>query len=182
MEALNKLARYLQNLNQKQFQRHILLFLGSVALVAASVTYFIYQKKYDLAMHIKQLQTLTERSFKMIANNRKMIKDEVRFKEILDKNKDFTMKGFFEQFYREQNITPETGWDARAETVNERFDEITLPASFKGQTTEKLVKILDTLDKKEIVYIKELKIRNEGGQKIGFDIMLATKKYKSMLD
>jgi len=111
-----------------------------------------------------------------------MTKEEQRLKDILDKNKDFTMPGFFEQFCREQNIVPEQGWNPLSEPVNDKFDEIILKATFKGLSTEKLVKIIEALDKKEIVYIKQLEIHNEGENKINVDLTLATKKYKTLLE
>ena len=42
---------------------------------------------------------------------------EDRFKHMLEKNPDFTLSGFFEQFYRDMNIIPETGWAARSEQI-----------------------------------------------------------------
>jgi hypothetical protein len=182
MEAINKIAARIQGLELKEFKKYLLFFLGCMIFVFGSITYYIYQEKNNLINRIKQLQTLTEKSYRIIADNRRMAKEELRLKEALDRNKDFTLRGFFEQFCREQNIIAESGWDARSEAVNEKFDEITLPATFKGLTTDKLVSILEILDKNELVYIKELLIRNEGEKKIGFDIKLATKKYKSFVD
>src|SRR5438045_4889665 len=119
---------------------------------------YINKKNDELIARIKQLRSLAEKSSRIIQNNRDMTKEELRWREKLEKDKNFTMQSFFEQFCREQNITPEQGWNARAEPVSEKFDEITLPATFKGQTTESLVGILAALEKKEIVYIKELTV------------------------
>jgi hypothetical protein len=182
MDVLNKIATYIQNLDRKQFQRLLLISLLATAMIIGMLTYFVQQQKSDLIAYITQLHTLTDKSFKIIAENKKMAKEEQRLKEILDKNKDFSMKGFFEQFCREQNIVPEQGWDARTESVNEKFDEMVLPATFKGLNTEKLTKIIEALDKKEIVYIKALTIRNDEEKKINAEITLATKKYKTLLE
>jgi len=180
MEALNKLAAYIQNASPKQFKQYLLMFLIGATCVAGLITYFIYQEKSELVRYTRQLHKLAEKSLTIIADNKKMVIEEQRLKELLDKNKDFTMKGFFEQFCREQNIIPEQGWDARVEQVNDKFDEIVLEATFKEQTTEKLTSLLEALEKKEIVYIKDLTLRNENNKKIGFDIALATKKTKSL--
>ncbi len=179
MEFLAKIAAYIQNLEHKQFKNYLLMSLLGVACAAGGIVYYIQLKNIELINKFKQVQSLTEKAYKIIADNRAMVKDEKRFKEQLDNNKDFTIQSFFEQFCREQSLTPEPNWNPRSEEVNEKFDEITLPATFKGLTSDKLVQVLDALDKKEIVYIKELTLRKEEASKITCDIIIATKKYKS---
>ena len=182
MEALKKLATYIQTLDTKQSQRLVLATLAAITICICGLTYFIQEKKDELITKIKQLNTLAEKAAKIIIDNKKMTDEEFRLKDILDKNKDFTIKSFFEQFCRDFGVVPEPGWDTRTETVNEKFDEIMLPATFKGQTTEQLVKFLETLDKKEMVYLKELSIKKEAQGKITFDVTLAAKRYKSLLE
>lgn len=182
MEALNKFAAHIQNLEHKEFKKCLIIFLCSATSFFGIMTYYIYQKKADIITHTKQMQIQAEKARKIIADNRRMAKEELRLKEMLERNKEFTMRVFFEQFCREQNIVAEPGWDARSEEINEKFDEETLSATFKGITTEKLVFLLEALDKNELVYAKELLIRSEGEKKIGFEIKLATKKYKSFVE
>lgn len=182
MEALNKIAAYVQGLDPRNFQKYLAITLASVALACGLLIFYLNSKNSELITRIKQLRTLSEKSFRIIQENREMVKEELRWKEKLDKEQNFTMQGFFEQFCKEQSITPEQGWNVRTESVSEKFDEISLPATFKDQTTEQLVKILAALEKKEIVYIKELVIRAQSPGKISFDITLATKKYKSLTE
>ena len=179
MDVFKKIVDYLQAMDQKQFRRLMLFFFACVVCIVGLVTYYIQRQKTDLINHIKQLHKLAEKSITIIQDHRKMALEEQRLKAILDKNKDFTMKVFFEQFCREQNLIPEAGWDARTEPVNERFDEVILPATFKNLNTEKLVKILEELDKKELVYIKTMSIRSEEKKQLTANITLATKKYKA---
>lgn len=182
IEALRKIAGTIQDLDARQLQKYIIISLAGAALCSCFALYYIHQKNEELITQIKQMRTLSGKLMNIFENNRNMIKEELRIKELLDKNRDFTMKGFFEQFCREQNLIPEQGWDTRTEQVSEKFDEVTLPATFKQQTTESIVKVLDALEKKDIVYIKELDVRNDGPGKIAVTITLATKKYKTLFD
>jgi len=182
MEALKKFAAYIQNLDTKQSQKFILITLSAVTICVCGLTYFIQEKKDELITKITQLNKLAEKAARIIVDNKKMTEKEFHLKDILDKNKDFTIKGFFEQFTRDLGITAESGWETRSETINEKFDEVTLPAVFKGQTSESLVKFLETLDKNEMVYLKELSIKKEAQGKITFDVVLATKQYKPLLE
>jgi hypothetical protein len=182
MELLNRLVAQIQVMDHKQLQKYLFVALGVIVCCVVGLIYYLHQYNNDLLIRIKQLRTLSEKAAKIIEENKRMVKEEQRLKELLEANKEFKMQGFFEQFCRDQSITPEVGWDTRSEQVSEKFDEITLPATFKGQTTESLVIILDALEKKEIVYIKDLTIRTESPGKISFDIILATKKYKAFAE
>jgi hypothetical protein len=182
MEALQNLARYLQTLNHQQFKRFVMLSLGSMVGITILFVYFIYNKESELVDSINQLQTLSKKSVALIQEHRRMIQEEQYQREILDKNRDFTIKGFFEQFCKENDLIPEPGWDTRIEAINDQFEAILLAALFKNQTMEKLIKILIGLDQKEIVYIKDLVIHKQDVGKISFDLTIATRKYKGLSD
>jgi hypothetical protein len=119
----------------------------------------------------------------MFAEYERLQQKEDQLQNLLKQYKEFNMNTFFEQFYKEQNMTPEANWGTVPVPIegNENFDEVILNATFKNQTTEKLTKMLDALDKKENVYIKDLVIRNTFNKKIDFDISLASMRYKRTL-
>jgi hypothetical protein len=178
MEAINKFANYLQTLPRKKFQQYLLISLGCVAACASLLIYAIHEKKASLIQYTINLGKLSEKSAHIISENRKMTLEEQHIREVIDKNKGFSIKSFFEQFCREQNINAESGWEAHVEPINERFDEVILSATFKDQTTKNLIKILSALALKDIVTIKELRIRTQQNKRITVDIMLASKKLK----
>jgi hypothetical protein len=179
MEAINKFANYLQSLPRKKFQQYLLMSLGCIAASAGLLIYAIHEKKASLIQYTIDLGKLSAKSAHIIGENRKMTIEEQRIREIIDKNKGFAIKSFFEQFCREKNINPEPGWgDTHVEPINERFDEVILSATFKDLTTKNLIKILSALAPKDIVTIQELRIRTQQDKKITVDITLASKKLK----
>jgi hypothetical protein len=178
MEALIKYVDYLQNLPHKKFKQYLLIALCSVIACAGMVIYWIHHKKAELIMHMLTSRKLAEKSIAIIADNRKMIIEEQRIRDILEKNKNFSMKSFFEQFCHKNNINPELGWEAHIEPINDRFDETVLTATFKDQTSKDLVNILAALEQQDIVSIKELRIHNQGNRKITIDITLSSKRFK----
>ncbi len=178
MEFLSKVATFLQDLTKKQFQQYLALFIGGTCLVLGGISYWVYQQSDTLIVEIKKIETLSNKAIKILAEYERLQQDARRVQDLFDQNKDFTIQSFFETFCKEQGITPERGWSARTEETNERFDETVLAAIFKGLATEKIVKILVALDKNNIVYIKELSLKNEGNKKITLEITIATKKIK----
>ena len=183
MKILNNFANYIQGLNKKEFDKYLTLFLLAIAALSAILTYSFYKNNSNKVTQIKSLEQLTNKSAKIISDNTKMQQEEERLQLILQQKKDFSIKTFFEQFCSTQNITAEPGWDAITQPLegSDKFDEVILSTVIKNQTTHGMVKILDSLDKEEIIYIKELTIRNEDNKKITFDITIATKKYKRSL-
>jgi hypothetical protein len=114
----------------------------------------------------------------VLEDNQKMELEEKRVQAILDSDKDFNIKSYFEGFCQSQGL-PNQGWgDTRINELNDKFDEVSLTASFNGLSTEKLVRILEEFYKKEIIYIKSLNVKQEPDKKISFNITIATKSPK----
>ncbi len=183
MEALNRIVGYIEALDRHNFRLHVCAFFAGIILVASMLLYYIHSSKHDLISQLQILNKLAVKSCHIIDSNRRLAKDEQRLKNLLEQKRGFSIQAFFEQFCRDQNITAETGWAARpAEHVSDIFDEIILTARFKDLTSNKLVKILDALNKEEIVYLKELQIKTGTSKKIAVSVTMATKCYKSSLE
>lgn len=178
MELLNKTTAFIQNLNQALFQRYLIILLASVGVLALGITYYTYTSSAELVDQIKRIGTLSTKSAEIIAQEASLQQEQKRLLEIFDKEKDFNIKIYFEQFCKEQVITPELGWGDSIIEINDKISEIILRATFKGQNTEKLVRVLDALNKKEIIYVKEVTVRNEPSNRISFDLKFATIRYK----
>ena len=183
MEFIIKLGNYLQSLSKKQIQQYFLAFFAGTLFVTLGSIYYIHSKSIDLLNEIKRLDVLANKSISILEDNQRMDSEEQRIQSLLDQNKDFNINSYFESFCQAQNL-PSQGWgDSKTEEINDKFDEISLRATFKNQTTEKLVKILDELYKNDIIYIKNLSIKQESDKqspekKISFDITIATKAMK----
>lgn len=182
MKVLTNFAIYIQNLNKKNFEKYLLVFLAFMILLSGISIYFIYNKSTSLVKDIKHLEKISNDIIQIINENEKFNKKEGELKQLLDKNTDFNIRAFFEQFTKEQNITPESNWANTAFTLpvegNDKFDEVGLTATFKNQTTESLIKIIENLNKNQMVYIKDLIIKNQENKKIEVTMTLAAKKYR----
>ncbi len=178
-EKLQNISEQIQRLPKKDLEKYIIIILATTSVVLGGIIYYIYNTSMHLTDQIKRTSTLASKSVNILKKYEALQEEENRLQDLLAKHKDFNVKIYFEQFCKEQNITPEPGWNTTVDTINEKFEEVTLPASFKGQTTEKLVTILEKLNKNELLYIKYLAVRAEKNtKKITFDITLATKRIK----
>lgn len=182
MEVLLKFVAFIQQMQKKEFERYLGITLIGVTLITGMILYTVYSKSEELIVKMKKIDELAQKTSTILATYEKMKTEEDQYQSIIEKNKDFTLNGAFEQFCREQNLNPEPGYLAHTDSINEKFDEQSLPVTFKGLTTEKLVTLLDALDKKELMYVKELKIKNTGSKQISCEITIATNKYKASFE
>lgn len=179
MEFLNKIIIQLNQLTTKEQERFIVITLASVALLMGGLVYFIYQKSTDLVTSIKKVETLANKATQLLQDCEKLQKEENRIEDMLEKQRDFNINSYFEQFCKRQSLNPTSEWSTSTIQINQKFDEITLQATFKDLTTEKLVKILEEIDKQEIIYIKSLLVKTEKEKKrVTVDITIATKRSK----
>ena len=182
MEALNKIVAYIETLDRHQFRLHVLGFFAGIMVFAGMFLYYIAESKNDLIQRLQALNKLAIKGCQIIDTNRRLVKDEQHLKQVLEQKRGFSIQAFFEQVCRDQNLTAEPGWATRPEHVSDIFDEIILTANFKNLTSDKVVKLLDTLNKEEIVYLKELQLKNTSNKTIAISITIATKCYKSSLE
>jgi len=178
MDFIIKLATYLNNLPKKQFQKLLLIVIGSAFMVIIGMIYFIHSKSMEHLDQIKKFESLSNKAILILEDSQKMEDEALRIQAILDQNKEFNIKSYFEIFCQQNSLIPNQGWDTQTDELNERFDEILLSSSFKGLTTEKIVKIVDDFYKKEIIYIKSMNIKQESEKKVSFEITIATKAIK----
>ena len=176
-EQINNLALHIQKLSKKDLDHYIIGAVASVGIILLAMVYYIHTTSSELVARIEQVKALAQKSSVLVQKYEKIQEEEIRLESLLEKYKDFNIKIYFEQFCKEQGLMPDPNWDTSVEIVKEKFEEVTLAATFKGQTTQKLVKILEALEKNEIIYIKMLNIKTEKNSKtISFDITLATKR------
>ncbi|MFH0898052.1 MAG: hypothetical protein V1855_00550 [bacterium] len=178
MELLTKLAEKIQHLSPKEFQKYFTIFFVAILGAILGLVYYIYAESTELVASMKKIESLSGKSIALINKFERIQSEEDQIMALIEKNKDFDLREYFETFYKSQGLNPEGGWGTTANVLNPEFDEIELSASFKGQTTEKLVKILQELDKQKIVYVKELRMKADKNKTIIVDITIATLRKK----
>lgn len=181
MNIIDNIANYIQKINKKEFEKLLLIILLITSVSSLGAIYYIYNSSSSLVLKIKEITKLANKTTSILNENKKMDYEQDRLTKILEVNKNFSIKTFFEQFCQQQGIPPESNWDTITVPVegNEKLDEIILTANFKNQTTSNLTRMLENLDKNEMVYIKELIINHESNKKISFKITIATKRLKT---
>lgn len=170
--------RFIHELKDQEYTRYLLVTLASIGLLIGGCMYFIYSTCSNLDTEIVKLQNSKKKTRKMLLDFATIDAEETRLRAVLEQHKKFNLTVYFEEFCKNSGFSATPGWSTTATVINPQVDEIALTATFKSQTTESLVRMLQIFDKTEIIYIKNLHIKSEPGKKITCEITLATVKTK----
>ncbi|MBU1007930.1 hypothetical protein KKA53_02535 [Candidatus Dependentiae bacterium] len=179
-----ELTQYLQALSKKQLRQHITIAIAGVAVLAFSISYYIYYESSTLVAQLKKLNTTTNKIALITAQNEALQQEEIKIKAILNANPNFNMSTYFERFYTKHAIKPEPNWKPEEGAIIEstqegiKYQEILLQATFKNQTMQKLVTLLQDIYQEPIIYLKALEVSSSPNRTISFELTLATKQYK----
>lgn len=182
-EKINQIANRIHAMDRKIFNQYLLITLAAITIPVMGISYYIYSASGDLTKQIKRLNTDANKIAALFAQNERLQKEEEKIQSLFKKHPTFTMSAFFERFYAKHNMRPEAGWKPEDGAVIQgsqegvTYQEVELRATFKNQTMQKLVTVLQDLYKDPIVYVKALDLAAEKG-KINFELVLATKQYK----
>ena len=183
MNQISQLTTYVQSLTKKEFLQYLGAALAGVTVLAFGALFYVYSSSSSLIERIKKLNTDSNKIAQIIAQNDELRREETKIRSILDKNPNFNMSTYFERFYTKHKIKPEPNWKPESGLVIDgfqegiKYEEIVLQATFKKQTMQKLVTLLQDIYKEPIIYLKALEISAEG-KSIDFELTLATKQYK----
>jgi hypothetical protein len=130
---------------------------------------------------IVALQKLSDKSAFVLAEHEQLMQEQQRLQGLFEQEKDFNIRVLFEQFYKQLRLTPEAGWNATSNDIGDKFTETVLQATFKSQTMQSVAQIIDSLDKKETIYFKEVTIRSEPNQRLTIELKLGTVRPKKGL-
>lgn len=184
MEFLTQLITTISGLDRKKLHLYLGVTLGGISLCTFGLWYTLHTRRNTQIEALKQLHDQSQKNDLIIRKSEHIKKEEDRVQLLLDENRGFSIKTFFEEFCREHGLQAEAGWGSETRSIegSETFDEVLLSTTFTKQTTQSLVALLSSLDNNEIVYIKELEVKREGASHIGCNLTIATKKRKQFWD
>lgn len=184
MEFLAQLITSISALDRKKLHLYLGICLSLASFCTLGLWYTLHARRSSQIEALKQLHDQAQKNDILIAKSEHIKKEEDRIQLLLEENRGFSIKTYFEEFCREHNLQAEAGWGSESRSIegNETFDEVLLSATFAKQTTQSLVALLSSLDNNEIVYIKELEIKKEGKSHVGCSLTIATKKRKQFWD
>ena len=176
------IIQLLLDMPSQQMLLYIRIALATLALMIAGSFYYIRTKSSDLIGAIKKTSEFSHATEELINQYNVIIKEEESLAALLETKSDYNnLKSYFERICKQNSLVPEAGWAESSESLeipgNEQFEEERLTSSFKGLSTKDAISLIDTLDKDEIVHLKQIELEKTE-KSLTVNVTITAKKHK----
>lgn len=180
----NKVVQWVYQTPEKEVQRYIYGAIAGTIVAMLSIAIFCYFQADRLVKEINDINKIAKSAGPIIARYERIQAEEEHLQVKLEKNQNEDFRSFFETFCKDLGLIPQPKWSPVSVGINQKFEEVLIQAEFTGQSTQKLVEMLDSIEKEavareRILYIKNVHVKKDpSGNTISFDLTIATVRIK----
>jgi len=178
MEFLQSLKTRILNFEKKEFYRNSGAFIGIIGLLIFGIFYYYYSTVSSLRKNLKKINGRRAEAQLVLKKLQTVTKQKEEVDALLNKEKNFKIQSYFDDTVKQLNLTLHQKRDADVseESLQKGYSEIKLVSQFKAITMEQLCKLLDSLEQKPRIYVKELSITKARGAALDVTLTIATLK------
>lgn len=178
MNILDKISLFLISQDQDDFYKYVGgYFLGVFVLCVAILGYY-YKATSNLTSSLTSLYKTQQESKKLLEKVKTIEKQKDAVDKLLDAEKSFKVKNYFDELLRNLNLTPNQKKTevTEEEIIKNQYSEIKLTSLLQGISMKQLCQLLELLEKKERIYTKDLTITKGRGPTIDVNLTIGTLK------
>lgn len=179
MQFLDSLRERILKFEQKEFYTHAGAFFGVVFFFIFGILYYYYTSISSLKQSLKKINSKREQAHQILKKLEQVKKQKAEVDTMLSEDKAFKPKGFFDETVQRLHLASKQRREADVteETIKKQYQEIKISAQFRGITTEQLCKLLEALEQKKRIYMKDLSITKTKGAALDVSLTVATLKH-----
>ncbi len=185
MNMLEKITHFLLTREQEDFYKYVGGYLIGLFLVCSVIIGYYISAASGLKSTLNSLYK-TQQESKLLLEKVKVIeKQKESVDKLLDTEKNFKIKNYFDELIKNLNLTSFQRKEAEVteeEILKDQYSEIKLSAQLYGISMKQLCQVLETLEKKERLYTKDLSITKGRGPTIDVSITIGTLKQAAAKD
>jgi type II secretory pathway component PulM len=157
MIIIENLKTYLKNVQEKTFYQYLAGALGIIVLLCGLIFFFYFRSVSHIKKEISNLNDSRERAKEILDKAEKVQKQRAAVDTILAQEPDFKIAGYVSDLLAKANLKPtqETAADGYQEG---NYLEKLLTIQLQEITMRDLTALLDEIEQKERLYLKELDI------------------------
>ena len=179
MNIIEKATHFLLSKEQEDFYKYIGGYLIGLFCACLIIVVYYFSAASSLKNTLNSLYKTQQESKILLDKVRIVEKQKERVNKLLDAEKSFKIKNYFEEVIKTLNLTSYQRKEAEVteeEVLKNQYSEIKLSANLTGISTKQLCQMLETLEKKERIYTKNLMITKGRGPTIDATITIGTLK------
>lgn len=160
MEQLKNIKNYIDNLDQQQFKRYIIIFFTILTLIIGLILFFYFRSISTLETKIATINSKRREIRELLARYELVKKQQKSVDQLLEKQQDFKIVDFFEGILKKLQLNgaqmqePQT----TSESILDGYTERTLYGNLSNLNMKNLADILNAIEQEERIYTKEIEI------------------------
>ncbi len=180
MEIFEKLATYIEELEEKKFKLYLGIFLASIVVISGGIVFRYYRQVHYLQEEIDDINDLRKQALRILDKAQEVQLQRKEVDTMLEKDKDFKIGGYLTTLLTDLNLTQKVTIETTAQfDRDEDYRESVLNAKFAGINMKELTKLLNEIEQNPRIYTKELEItKSKTVEAIDGRIVIATLQKK----
>jgi len=176
MKIFQKIHAYLYTLDTKDFYKNIGIFLGANIIACVLILYIFSTTISSLKESLQDNYKKEQETKQLLDRLQKVKKQSEEINSILEREPTFRIKNFYDDLLKKLNLESKQRRQAdvsEEEVLKGRYTEVRLNSYLNGIDTRQLCDILQALEQKSRIYMKELVITKKDSL-IDVNITIAT--------
>jgi len=158
MELINKLRLIIEGLEQKDFFKYLVVLLIFIVLLTGTILFWHYNKISGLRESLEELNDVREDTVLPILRRMDTVSlQKKQVNAILAKDKDFKIGDYLNKLLRKQGLTFNSITPSTVDLGNS-YNEVFAKVQLSEMDMRQLCEFLETIEKNERVYAKDLEI------------------------
>lgn len=181
MNFLSNLYARIMSVEKKMFYRGTIVFFGGLIVLIIAILAYYYTTVSALKNQLTKTKRQQEEIRMLLGQFTQLQEESKKVNTVLDEEKNFKIKNFYESVLQQQNIQNLQLKEAeiQEENLRSRYIEIKLTSQLQQLSTEQLCNLLEALEKKARIYIKDLTVTKTRNNNLDIVLVIGTLKIQS---
>lgn len=177
MIYLQKIKDSFLKLDTKDFYTRLIAFFVVLLCMHAGIIFYYFKATHAYKKEAQELYKKEAITQDLLIRLKKVHEQKEKIDEILNKEKNFKIKNFFEDIIQRLHLVSRQKGEVKLteeDVLGKQYTQVTLQVQFQQINTQMLCEFLQALKEKERIYIKEVIITKSGNTHISAQILFAT--------
>jgi len=160
MSFFEKFQEFALPVETSEFYRNVGIFLGALTLITGSIMYYHHSATSELRSSLQRMHKTQQEAKQILERLKAVSKRQEEVDAVLEEDKNFKLKSFYDDVIQRLGLSPNQvkEADVNDDVLQKMYTEIKVNAQLRGISTKQLCELLQSLEQKARVYVKDLTI------------------------
>ncbi len=181
MSFFSNLYTRIMSFEKKLFYQGIIVFFGALVAIIVGMLIYYYTTVFGLKSQLIKTKRQQEEIRSLLGQFTQLQEESKNVNAVLEEEKNFKIKNFYDSLLQQQNLQGSQLKEAeiQEENLRNRYTEIKLTSHLHQLSTEQLCNLLDALEKKARIYVKDLSITKTRNNNLDVVLVIGTLKIQN---